>query len=124
MNVVDSSGWLEYFTDAPNAAFFASAIAARSDLLVPSLSLYEVFKRICQQSTEDAALRAVAAMMQGSVVDLTPAIALRGAVLSLEHNLPMADSLMLATAQSFHATLWTQDADFEHLPGVRFIRKR
>ncbi|MBI3935233.1 MAG: type II toxin-antitoxin system VapC family toxin [Acidobacteria bacterium] len=124
MNVVDSSGWLEYFTDGSNAAFFAPVIEAVSDLVVPSLSLYEVFKRIRQQQTEDAALRAVAAMMQGSVVDLTPAIALRGAVLSLEHNLPMADSLMLATAQSFNATLWTQDADFEDLPGVRYIRKR
>ncbi len=123
MNVVDSSGWLEYFADESNAAFFAPAIEAGSELVVPSLSLYEVFRRILQQRSEDEALRAVALMMQGSVVDLTPTIALSAAVLSLRLKLPMADSLMLATAQAYNATFWTQDADFQNIPGVRYVRK-
>ena len=123
MNIVDSSGWLEYFADESNAAFFAPAIEAGSELVVPSLSLYEVFRRILQQRSEDEALRAVALMMQGSVVDLTPAIALSAAVLSLRLKLPMADSLMLATAQAYNATFWTQDADFQNIPDVRYIRK-
>ncbi len=118
MNVVDSSGWLEYFADESNANFFAPAIEAVSKLIVPSVSLYEVFRRILQQKTEDEALRAVALMMQGSVVDLTPSIALSAAVVSLELKLPMADSLMLATAQAYDATLWTQDA------GVRVATAR
>ena len=124
MNVVDSSGWLEYFADESNADFFAPAIEAVSELVVPSLSLYEVFKRILQQKTEDEALRAVAVMMKGSVVNLTSSVALSAALLSVKHNLPMADSIMLATAQVFEATLWTQDADFRQIPGVRYIRKR
>ena len=123
MNVVDSSGWLEYFADESNAGFFAPAIEAVSELVVPSLSLYEVFRRILQQKNEDEALRAVALMMQGSVVDLTAAIALSAAVLSLRLKLPMADSLMLATAQAYNATFWTQDADFQNIPGVRYVRK-
>ncbi len=123
MNVVDSSGWLEYFADESNADFFAPAIEAVSELVVPSASLYDVFKRIFQQKTEDEALRAVAAMMQGAVVDLTPAIALSAALLSLKLKLPMADSLMLATAQAYNATFWTQDADFQDIAGVRYIRK-
>lgn len=123
MNVVDSAGWLEYFADESNADFFAPAIEAVSELVVPSLSLCEVFKRILQQKTEDEALRAVAAMMQGAVVDLTPAIALSAALLSVKLKLPMADSLMLATTQAYHATFWTQDADFQDIAGVQYIRK-
>ena len=123
MNVVDSSGWLEYFANAPNAGFFAPAIEAVSQLVVPTISLYEVFKRILQQKTEDEAIRAVAVMMQGSVVDLTPALALRAATVALRQHLPMADSVMLATAQAFDATLWTQDADFRDISGVRYIEK-
>ena len=124
MNVVDSSGWLEYFADESNADFFAPVIEAVSELVVPSLSLYEVFKRVLQQKTEGEALRAVAVMMQGAVVDLTPSISLSAALLSVKHHLPMADSIMLATAQVFEATFWTQDTDFQHIAGVRFIRKR
>ena len=124
MNVVDSSGWLEYFADASNASFFAPAIEAVSELVVPTLSLYEVFKRILQQKTENEALRAVAAMMQGSVVDLNPALALSAAKIALRHQLPLADSVILATAQAYGATLWTQDADFRNISGVRYIEKR
>lgn len=124
MNVVDSSGWLEYFTDGSNAGFFAPAIEAIDELLVPTLSLYEVFKRVLQQRGEDEALQAAALMQQGRLVELTPLLALAAARLSVDERLPMADSIMLATARAFKAIFWTQDADFEKVHGVRFIAKK
>jgi toxin FitB len=124
MNVVDSSAWLEYFADGSNAAFFARPIEATDELLVPTLTIYEVFKRVLQQREEGDALRAVALMQQGSVVDLDARLALAAARVSLETRMPMADSIVLATARLHDATLWTQDADFESLPGVRYRHKR
>jgi predicted nucleic acid-binding protein len=121
MNVVDSSGWLEYFADGPNADFFAPAIERTSELIVPTLSLYEVFKRVFQQRGEGDALQAVAVMIQGAVVDLDADLALAAAKLSLDLKLPMADSVMLATAQCHGAVLWTQDADFDGIQGVQYI---
>ena len=123
MNVVDSSGWLEYFADGPNAGVFAQAIEAVSDLIVPTLSLYEVFKRIHQLRGEGEALQAVAAMIQGQVIDLDLDLALTAAKVSAELKLPMADSVMLATARAYDATLWTQDGDFEEIAGVQYIAK-
>jgi predicted nucleic acid-binding protein len=120
LNVVDSSAWLEYFTGGAAADFFAPAVEDTAALIVPTVSLYEVFKRILAQRGENAALAAVAAMQQGAVVDLTPPLALSAAALSLEHKLPMADSIMYASARAFGATLWTQDSDFESLPNVRY----
>ena len=124
MNVVDSSAWLEYFADGPNASVFAKPIEATRSLLVPSLSLFEVFKRVSQQRDEDEALRAIAIMEQGRVVDLDRATALESARLSIQYRLAMADSIMLATAQRNRATLWTQDSDFEDLPGIKYYVKR
>lgn len=124
MNVVDSSGWLEYFADGPNAAFFAPPIEATRELLVPTLSLYEVFKRVLQQRGEDQALQAVALMQQGRIVELTAAIALSAARASVERRLPMADSIMLVTAQAHGAVFWTQDADFDKVEGVKYVAKR
>lgn len=124
MNVVDSSAWLEYFANGPNASFFAKPIQDTQRLIVPTLSLFEVFKRVLEQRDEGDALQAVAVMRQGMVVDLDTPIALRGAKLSVEHRLPMADSIILATARSFDATLWTQDADFEDLLGVQYRARR
>ena len=124
MNVVDSSGWLEYFADGPNAAFFAPAIEATRELLVPTLSLYEVFKRVLQQRGEGQALQAVALMQQGRIVDLTATIALSAAKASIERRLPMADSIMLITAQTHDATFWTQDADFNSVEGVKFVARK
>ena len=120
MNVVDSSGWLEYLADGPRAPFFAPAIEDTRRLVVPTLSLFEVFKRILQQRDESAALSAVALMHQGEVIELTSPLALSAAKLSAVHRLPMADSIMYATARAFRPTLWTQDADFEGLPGVKY----
>ena len=124
MNVVDSSAWLEYFADGPNASFFAKPIERTEDLIVPSLVIYEVFKRVLQQRNETDALRAVALMEQGRVVPLDASIALSAARISLAHQLPMADSVILATTRAFGATLWTQDADFEGMPGVQYRERK
>jgi predicted nucleic acid-binding protein len=123
MNVVDSSGWLEYFADAPNADSFAPAIEETADLVVPTISIYEVFKRVLQQRGEDNALQAIAVMAQGHVVDLDMPIASSAAKISVELGLPMADSIILATARTYDATLWTQDADL-NIEGVRYIKKK
>jgi predicted nucleic acid-binding protein len=124
MNVVDSSGWLEYFGNGPNAAFFAKAIERTSDLVVPTVILYEVFKRVLQQRGDGDALQAVAVMQQGVIVELSGPVALTAARLSVDLGLPMADSIMLATARMWDATFWTQDSDFEGVPGVKFVAKR
>ena len=124
MNIVDSSGWLEYFADGPNADFFAPAIQRTAQLLVPTLSLYEVFKRVLQQREETHALQVIAAMQQGRVIELTSSLALSAARISLQEKLPLADSVMLATARAYGATLWTQDANFEGIPGVRYVKRK
>ena len=124
MNVVDSSGWLEYFAEGPNADFFAAAIEARQELIVPVISVYEVFKRVLQQKGEDDALQAIALMLQGQVVDLDVTLALQAAYTSVELKLPMADSIILTTARLYEAVVWTQDEHFEGLEGVRYIEKR
>jgi predicted nucleic acid-binding protein len=124
MNVVDSSGWLEYLAGGPNATFFAPAVEATADLLVPTLSIFEVFKRVLGQRDESLALQAIALMYQGRIVDLSAPLAIDAARLSRREALPMADSIMLATARAFGATLWTQDADFESIPDVRYKSAR
>lgn len=121
MNVVDSSGWLEYLADGPNADFFASAVEDVGYLVVPSISVYEVFKRVLQQRGEGDALQTAALMMQGQVVPLDAELALAAAKLSAEIKLPMADSVILATARAFDAILWTQDGDFKGLGGVQYV---
>ena len=123
MNVVDSSAWLEYFAAGPNAEFFAAAVEATDDLVVPSITLYEVFKRVAVQAGESEALVAVAQMQQGNVVELSGTLALDSARTSLELKLPMADSVILTTARAFEATLWTQDVDFEDVSGVMYASK-
>ncbi len=120
MNLVDSSAWLEYFADGPNAAFFAPAIERSGELLVPVIVLFEVFKRALQQRGESAALQAVSAMQHGRIVELDTAISLQAARLSDLHKLPMADSFILAVARQFEAVIWTQDSDFEGMEKVKF----
>jgi predicted nucleic acid-binding protein len=124
MNVVDSSGWLEYFADGPNAEFFAPAVQDVEALLVPTISIYEVFKRVLQQRGEGEALQAAAMMAQGQVIELDTTLALEAAKLSAEEKLPMADSIMLVTARAYDATLWTQDTDFEGIAGVKYVEKQ
>ncbi len=124
MNVVDSSGWLEYFADGDNAEFFAPAVENLAELFVPTISLYEVFKRVLQQRGEDKALEAIAIMMQGQVVELDTAIAISAAKISAEIKIPLPDSIMLATARNHEAVLWTQDADFASIPDVKYVIKK
>lgn len=121
--VVDSSGWLEFFADGPNATAFAEPLANPADLIVPVITIYEVFKVVMRQRGENAALQAIALMRQGTVVNLDESVALSAAKLSLTYKTPMADSIILATAQQHQAQLWTQDDDFENIPGVRYFLK-
>ena len=123
MNVVDSSAWLEYFADGPNAETFSKPLQETEALLVPTICLYEVFKLVLRQRGESAALSAIALMRQGRVVDLTERIALLAADLSLQTKLPMADSIILATARMHDAHIWTQDSDFDGLNDVTFVAK-
>jgi toxin FitB len=124
MNVVDSSGWLEYFADGKNADYFAPAIQDTEALIVSTINLYEVFKRILQQRDENAAFLAIALMQQSQIIDVTPTISLSAAKNSIDLKLPMADSIIYTTAQIYNATLWTQDSDFENMDGVNYIEKK
>jgi len=123
MNLVDSSGWLEYFAAGKNADFFASAIEDTEHLIVSTINIYEVFKKVLAQRDEHSALQAVAIMEQGQVIDLTSEIALSAAQISNEYKIPMADSMIYATARASKALLWTQDADFEGLANVEYQQK-
>lgn len=123
MNVVDSSGWLEYFANGANASFFAPSIEDVSSLVVPVISIYEVFKRVLQQRGEADALQALVFMQQGKVIDLDATLAIEAARLSSLEQLPMADSIILATARLHRAILWTQDVDLARFPDVRYIQK-
>ena len=122
MNVVDSSGWLEYFANGRNATFFADAIQDTPHLVVPSLSLTEVFRRVLVQRGDSDALQVAAIMRQGHVVALDAELAIEAARLGAKEGLPLADSIILATARAHRAVLWTQDADFKGREGVRFVK--
>jgi predicted nucleic acid-binding protein len=124
MNVIDSSGWLEYFAGGPHAAIFSPPLQNTTELIVPSITICEVFKTVLRQRSESEALQAVALMMQGSVVDLTANISVFAAKISLAEKMPMADSIILATARLYQATVWTEDADFEGVAGVQYIPKK
>ncbi len=124
MNIVDSSGWLEYFSGGPNAEYFSSPLKDHASLIVPVITIYEVFKVVMREANENEAIQAIAAMQKGSVKDLTADIAMQAAKISLKHDLPMADSLIFATANVYKCTLWTQDSDFENLPNVNFYSKK
>ena len=124
MSSIRRVGWNTLLTDGPNADFFAKSIITTADLVVPTLSLYEVFKRVLQQRDEDDALQAVALMQQGTIVELSAPVALSVARISLNEKIPMADSIILATARAYGATLWSQDSDFENIAEVRYIAKK
>jgi len=124
MNVVDSSGWLAYFADEPNARHFLAPLSDPASLVVPTVTIYEVFKVILRESGENDALLAAMAMQKGTVVDLTASLAIAASKLSHEHDLPMADSIILATAQEFGATIWTQDSDFDSMNNVKYFPRK
>lgn len=122
-NIVDSSGWLEYFADAKNADFFAPAIENTKVLIVPCISILEVFKHILRQRSEEHALECIECMMQGNIIDLNLELSLNAAKLGVQHKIPLADSIILATGLAHEAMIWTQDADFKGLPNVKYIKK-
>ncbi|MDQ7837990.1 MAG: type II toxin-antitoxin system VapC family toxin [Thermodesulfobacteriota bacterium] len=124
MNIVDSSGWLAYFADEPNAKHFIIPLKDTASLVVPVVTIYEVFKVVLRESSENEALQAVAAMQKGTVVDLTVEVAIVASKLSLQHQLPMADSIILATSRVFNAKIWTQDSDFKNISGVKYFPKK
>jgi toxin FitB len=123
LHVVDSSAWIEYFTESPNAEVFAPVIEQPEQLVVPTLTVLEVFKWILREHGEAEALSAATLMQQGQVVDLDATLAIRAGKLGVQQKLPLADSVVLATAQAYGATLWTQDADFEGFAGVEYRPK-
>lgn len=124
MNIVDSSGWLAYFADEPHADRFQQLVTDPDSLITPTIILYEVFKVVLRESGENQALQAIAAIKKGKVVELTMSIALAASKLSLEHELPVADSIILATAKQFHAILWTLDSHFKNIKGVKYFPKK
>jgi len=124
MNIVDSSGWLEYFVDGSNAEFFAPAIEDTNNLLVPVICIYEVFKKILLQSGVSAAQTHISDMKLGKIIELDESLALSAAKISFDLKLPMAGSLILATSWANDAILWTQDEHFKDLDGVKYIEKK
>ena len=123
MNVVDSSAWLEYLADGPNAEHFSEPLIDIDHLIVPTVCMYEVFKAVIRQRGEDAALQAVALMKQGTTVDLTDDLALQAARISLEYKIPMADSIIVATARVHEAVIWTQNQDVKDMENVNYFPK-
>ena len=123
MNIVDSSGWLEYFSGGPNSDQFEQPLQDPASLIVPVITIYEVFKVVLRESSENEALQVVAAMEKGTIIDITTSIAMNASRLSLQHKLPMADSIILSTAQYYECIIWTQNSDFENLSNVKFFPK-
>jgi predicted nucleic acid-binding protein len=124
MNVVDSCGWLEYFSDGPNAEIFAAPIQQTDILIVPTLAMYEVFKVALREQGEDAALQAIAVMKQGKEVGLNSNLAIQAAKTGFDLQIPMADAIILTTARYYQATLWTQDNDFAGINSVKYFQKK
>jgi predicted nucleic acid-binding protein len=122
--VIDSSGWIEFFADGPHAAEFAARLRRPANVITPTVAVYEVYKWIKRERSEDEALDAVATMKKTTVADLTEEIALTAADLSLAHGLAMADSMMLAFARENRADLITTDSGFEGLAGVIVFSKK
>jgi predicted nucleic acid-binding protein len=123
MNIVDSSGWLEYFADGPNADNFEPLLQQSKELLVPAITIFEVFKVVCRERGEGQALQAVALMQQGIVSELTASLAMQAAKVSLERKLPLADSIIYTTGLLHNAAIWTQDEHFSGLPNVHYFLK-
>lgn len=121
MNVVDSCGWIEYFTDGPNARFFAAPLDDVDKLLIPAITVFEVYKYVLTRLGEEAAQAAVSQMGHGMMLDLDARGAIAAAIVSDTEGLAMADAIVLSEARRVGATLWTQDADFEGMDGVRYV---
>jgi predicted nucleic acid-binding protein len=117
-NLVDTSAWLEYFTNGPNAEYFAKAIEDTDNLIVSVINIYEIYKKILTDKSKSDALEAIALLMQGTVIDFNIDLAIKASQISKEHKLPMADSILLATALKYNSILWTQDQHFENISDI------
>ena len=124
MNLVDSSGWLAYFTDGPNSGFFAKAILGTEEIVVPTIIFYEIFRKILSDKGEESALQTIGQLHRYKIVNLDEDLSLSAARISTEHKIPMADSIIYATAKKFRATLWTQDEDFKEFPNVKYVQRK
>ncbi len=123
MNVIDSSAWLSYFAGDKNSTSFAKPIESLDTLLVPSITVTEVFKHVLRLKGEELALEVIAHMTQGKVISLDTQLAIDAGSYGVQHKLPLADSIIYATTMKFNAILWTQDSDFKDLPNVKFYTK-
>jgi len=123
MNIVDSSCWLEFFSGSTVGEKVSSIIISTKDLLVPSITLYEVFKKILIEIDEDSGLLAVANMKQGNVIELDSDLAIYAAKIGKEYQLALADSIIYAVTKKYNATLWTQDKHFKNLDNVKYFEK-
>jgi predicted nucleic acid-binding protein len=123
MNLIDSSGWLEYLTDGKNAKYFAPVIENTNELIVSVINIYEIYKKVLLEKDENTAVQIVGLMQQAKVVDVTPLIAIEAAKYSRAFKITMADSIIYATARVNDSTIWTQDIDFKDLDGVKYYRK-
>ena len=123
MNVVDSSGWIEYFIDTTNADNFAPAIEKTALLIVPALSFFEVHRYLSRHADVKRREECLDVMQRGTVIELTTARAIAASNIAQKYKLAMADAVMYSIAQEFNATFWTQDVDYKDLPGVAFHAK-
>ena len=123
MNVVDSSGWIAFFQATSNGPIFKPVIEDRDALLVPVIALYEVHKILSRQLPADTVLACLNVMRMGRVLQVTDARAIAASVAARAHSLAMADALMYSMAQEFGAIFWTQDVDYQGLPGVSYFQK-
>ena len=123
MNMVDSSGWIEFFQAGTNGLVFKPVIELRDQLLVPTIALFEVHKVLSRSLPSDLVDRCLAVMRLGRVLDLTDQRAIAASKVSREHRLALADAAMYSMAQEHRASFWTQDIDYQHLPDVRYFSK-
>ncbi len=123
MNLVDSSGWLEYLADGKNAKFFATAIENTEELIISVVNVFEIYKKVLKEKDENSAIQVIGLMQQAKVIDVTPSLAIQAAKYSLQYKIPMADSIIYATAKMNDSIVWTQDVDFKDLDGVKYFRK-
>lgn len=123
MNLIDSSAWIAYFTGEKNAKYFRKAINDRENLIVPSIVIYEVFKKILQEKGKDTAIKYAGHLCEGKIIGLDSVTALTAAGIAAEFQLAMADSIILATAREYNATIWTQDSDFQNFPEAKYFKK-
>jgi predicted nucleic acid-binding protein len=123
MNLVDSSGWLEYLADSKNAKLFAPAIEKTDELMVSTINIYEVYKKILMEKDENSAIQVIGLMQQAKVIVVSSSIAIQAAKLSYEQKIPMADSIIYITAKQNNGIVWTQDSDFKDLDDVKYFKK-